>query len=156
LFGVFQQAGTTMYATAFYMIADIGSGKLSYASAAHPNPLQLKRCHGLVEVLSPEGNGKKGPALGLFKEGKFPTYERHIDPDDVVILYTDGMTEAEGEGEEIFSQERLAETIQKHSDKPTNEMLSETLGEIRRFSGRQEFEDDVCLIGVEVKKLKTN
>jgi len=156
LFGVFQQAGTTMYATAFYMIADIGSGKLSYASAAHPNPLQLKRCHGLVEVLSPEGNGKKGPALGLFKEGKFPTYERHIDRDDVVILYTDGMTEAEGEGEEIFSQERLAETIQKHSDKPTNEMLSETLGEIRRFSGRQEFEDDVCLIGVEVKKLKTN
>jgi serine phosphatase RsbU (regulator of sigma subunit) len=66
------------------------------------------------------------------------------------------MTEAEGEGEEIFSQERLAEAIQKHSDKPTNEMLSETLGEIRRFSGRQEFEDDVCLIGVEVKKLKTN
>jgi serine phosphatase RsbU (regulator of sigma subunit) len=35
-------------------------------------------------------------------------------------------------------------------------MLAETLGEIRRFSGQQEFEDDVCLIGVEVKKLKSN
>jgi sigma-B regulation protein RsbU (phosphoserine phosphatase) len=156
LFGVFQQTGTTMYATAFYLIADVASGKVSFASAAHPNPLQLKRCQNKVEVLSPQGNGKKGPALGLFKEGVFPTYERQMDADDVIILYTDGMTEAEGIGEEIFSLERLTESIQKYSTLPTNEMLAETLGEIRRFSGQQEFEDDVCLIGVEVKKLKSN
>jgi sigma-B regulation protein RsbU (phosphoserine phosphatase) len=145
-----------MYATAFYLIADVASGKVSFASAAHPNPLQLKRCQNKVEVLSPQGNGKKGPALGLFKEGVFPTYERQMDADDVIILYTDGMTEAEGIGEEIFSLERLTESIQKYSTLPTNEMLAETLGEIRRFSGQQEFEDDVCLIGVEVKKLKSN
>ena len=155
LFGVFQQAGTTMYATAFYMIADVATGRLSFASAAHPNPLQLKRSQDKVEVLAPRGNGKKGPALGLFKDGAFPTYERQIDADDVIVLYTDGMTEAEGLGQEIFSLERLAESIQKYSKLPTNEMLAETLGELRRFSGQQEFEDDVCLIGVEVKKLKS-
>lgn len=156
LFNVFQQAGSTMYATAFYLVADVASHRISFASAAHPNPLHLKRCENKVESLSPEKGGKKGPALGLFKEAKYPTYERSMDPNDVVILYTDGMTEAEGEDAEIFSYERLSDTIHRHSNRPTNEMLAETLGEIRRFCGHQEFDDDVCLIGVEVKSLKSN
>ena len=43
LFSVFQQAGSTMFATAFYLVADLNTGQLCYASAAHPDPLQFNR-----------------------------------------------------------------------------------------------------------------
>jgi sigma-B regulation protein RsbU (phosphoserine phosphatase) len=154
LFKVFRQAGTTMYATGFYLVADVATGQMAYASAAHPNPLHLKRHENKVEPLGPDVGGRKGPALGLFKDSKFPTYHRPLHEDDVVVLYTDGMIEEEGQNDEIFSVERLGETIQSLGTLPTKELLSKTLEEIRRFSGQQDFSDDVCLLGVEVKQLK--
>ena len=145
-----------MYATAFYLVADVATGQLTYASAAHPNPLQLKRSQGKVEPLGPNAGGKKGPALGLFRDSKFPTYQRPMHEEDVVVLYTDGLIEEEGLNDEIFSQERLAETIQKLGTLATKELLTKTLDEIRRFSGHQDLSDDVCLLGVEVKRLKSD
>jgi sigma-B regulation protein RsbU (phosphoserine phosphatase) len=155
LFNLFQQTGTTMFATAFYMIADVATGELRYASAAHPDPLQVKRGRGRIEPLAADAGCKKGPALGLFKDSRFPTYQRPMDAGDVVVLYTDGVVEEEGKNQEIFSPERLAATLQKHAGLPTREMLLETLSEIRQFSGQQEFSDDVCLLGVELKPLKS-
>ena len=76
--------------------------------------------------------------------------------DDVIMLFTDGMIEEEGQNDEIFSQERLAEVIQSLHALPTKELFSKTLDEIRKFSGHHEFSDDVCLIGVEVKRLKSH
>jgi sigma-B regulation protein RsbU (phosphoserine phosphatase) len=149
LLAVFQQAEATMFATAFYLVADMAAGQLTYASAAHPNPLQLHRQQGLVESLDSDG-GKKGPGLGLFKEAQFPTYRRRMSVGDVILLYTDGMIEAEGQNQEIFSQERLAAIVHKHAQLPTKQMLSELLSEIRQFSGQNEFADDVCLVGMEV------
>ena len=100
LLDVFQQAGTTMFATAFYLVADVATGELSYASAAHPDPLQLLRCQGKIEPLGADNGGKKGPALGLFKEARFPTYRRQMNAGDVIVLFTDGIIEAEGQNQE--------------------------------------------------------
>ena len=155
LFKVFRQAGTTMFATAFYMVADVATGQLTYASAAHPNPLHLKRLQGKVEMLGPDAGGKKGPALGLFRDSKFPTYQRPMQVSDVVMLFTDGLIEEEGLDNEIFSQERLVETVQNLGALPTKELLGKTIDEIRRFCGHDELSDDVCLLGVEVKQLKS-
>ena len=120
LFKVFRQAGTTMFATAFYLVADVAKGQLTYASAAHPNPLLLQRREHQVEVLGPDVGGKNGPALGLFRDSKFPTCRRPMHEEDVVVLYTDGMIEEEGPNKEIFSQERLAETIRQLAALPTS------------------------------------
>jgi sigma-B regulation protein RsbU (phosphoserine phosphatase) len=153
---VFGQTETTMFATAFYLVADVATGQLTYSSAAHPNALLLKRCQGKVEMLGPDPGGKKGPALGLFKDSKFPVYKRSMNENDVILLYTDGMIEEEGQNDEIFSLERLAEVIQSLQTLPTKELFDQTLDEIRRFSGHKEFSDDVCLLGVEVKQLKSH
>jgi sigma-B regulation protein RsbU (phosphoserine phosphatase) len=153
LFKVFKQAGTTMFATAAYLVADVGSGQLSYAIAAHPHPLLLRRPAGTVEVLKPEANGKKGPALGLFRDSTYAACQRPFAAEDLVVLYTDGLVEEESASGEIFSQERLAETIAARRELPPKEMLAKVLEEIRCFSGRQDFLDDICLLGVEIKKL---
>ncbi len=156
LLSVFQQAGTTMFATAFYLVADVATGEVAYSSAAHPDPLHVLRGQGKVELLSALNGGKNGPALGLFKEAQFPTYRRRMNAGDIILLYTDGMIEAEGRNQEIFTRERLMSIVQKHAGLPTKEMLSTLLAEIRQFSGQNEFTDDVCLVGVEVKQLEPN
>ena len=69
LFSVFQQAGSTMFATAFYLVADLNAGQLSYASAAHPDPLQFHRPSPALHRCLNNLDGRKGPALGLFQDG---------------------------------------------------------------------------------------
>jgi sigma-B regulation protein RsbU (phosphoserine phosphatase) len=151
---VFRQAGTTMFATACYLVADVATGQLSYANAAHPHPLRLKRPAGTVEVLKHDDGGKKGPALGLFRDSKYPTCHRPMNEEDLLIFYTDGLIEEESQSGDIFSQERLGETIASLSALPPKELLAKTLAEIHQFAGSQDFSDDVCLLGVEVKQLK--
>jgi sigma-B regulation protein RsbU (phosphoserine phosphatase) len=151
---VFRQAGTTMFATAIYLVADVATGQVSFANAAHPYPLRLKRAAGLVDVLKNDTGGKKGPALGLFRDSQYPTCCRHLGAGDLLILYTDGLIEEEGQGTEIFSQERLTEAISRFCAQGPKELLANVLDEVRRFSGHQEFSDDVCLLGVSVLEVK--
>ena len=154
LFKVFRQSGTTMFATALYLVADVATGQLTYASAAHPHPLRLRRPAGSVEVLGNDAGCKKGGALGLFRDSTYATNHRPLYAEDLLVFYTDGLTEEEGPNGEIFSQERLAETLASLCALPPKELLAKVLGEIRRWSGHTEFSDDVCLLGVEVKQMK--
>lgn len=153
LTGVFKQTGATMYATAFYVIADIVEGKLRYSNAGHPDPFQLHRANGEVERLNALAGQKKGPALGLFEEAEFPSYERAMAAGDLIMLYTDGLIEVENASQEQFSQDRLAAAVGRRAVMPAKQLLGEVLSEIRKFSGQPDFADDVCLVGIEVKWL---
>ena len=152
--GVFKQTGSTMYATAFYLIADVARAELRYASAAHPEPILLHRQLGTAEWLGNGPGRKKGPALGLFAEGQFPTYRCSMEVGDLIALFTDGLIEAEGADHESFSAERLLAAVRQRANLPANELFAGLLDEIKHFSASSEFEDDVCVVGVEVKRLE--
>jgi sigma-B regulation protein RsbU (phosphoserine phosphatase) len=156
LFGIFKQTGATMYATAFYLVADVARGEIFYASAAHPEPLQVRRNAGAVERLG--GNGApgrvKGPALGLFADAQFPTHRRKLEAGDLIALYTDGLIEINSsDQQQIFSSELLTEAVRRRAQLPATDLLNGVISEIHEFSGQPEFDDDVCLIGMEVKRL---
>jgi phosphoserine phosphatase RsbU/P len=153
--GVFKQTGSTMYATAFYLIADVARAELRYASAAHPEPILLHRQRGLAEWLGHGPAQKKGPALGLFAEGQFPTHRCPMEVGDLIALFTDGLIEAEGANNESFSPERLLAAVNQRAKLPTNELFTGLLDEIKHFSATSEFDDDVCIVGMEVKRLET-
>jgi PAS domain S-box-containing protein len=152
--GVFKQTGSTMYATAFYLIADVARAELRYASAAHPEPILLHRQRGTAEWLGNGPEQKKGPALGLFAEGQFPTHQCPMEVGDLIALFTDGLIEAEGADHESFSAERLLAAVRQRAKLPTNELFTGLLDEIKHFSASSEFEDDVCVVGLEVKRLE--
>jgi len=156
LFSIFKQTGTTMYATAFYLVADVARGEIHYASAAHPEPLQVRRTAGLVERLA--GNGSpgrvKGPALGLFADAQFPTHNRKLEAGDLIALYTDGLIEINSlDQQQIFTSELLTDAVLRRAQMLTSDLLAGVIAEIREFSGQPGFEDDVCLVGMEVKRL---
>jgi sigma-B regulation protein RsbU (phosphoserine phosphatase) len=152
--GVFMQTGSTMYATAFYLIADVARAEFCYANAAHPEPLLVRRQRGTVELLGAESKQKKGPALGLFSEGRFPTHRLPMETGDLIALFTDGLIETEGRDNEAFSSERLLAMVRQHAHLPAKELVAALIEEVKRFSASG-FEDDLCIAGVEVKRLET-
>jgi len=151
LVSVFKQSGATMYATAFYLIADVAEGRVLYSSAAHPDPIHLRRRQGTVEFLAPGAGRRKGPALGLFEKADFPTFECELGRGDILALFTDGLIETESISQEQFSAADLLTAARRLAPLPASEFLRELIAEVLRFSQRDEFDDDVCLVGMEVK-----
>ncbi|HLP78477.1 MAG TPA: SpoIIE family protein phosphatase [Candidatus Paceibacterota bacterium] len=152
LAGVFKLSGATMFATALYLVADVEKGELRYASAAHPDALHVRRSLGTVELLSGPSEAK-GPALGLFDNAAFPTCRRPLAVDDLLLLFTDGLIEAEGTNHEYFSEERLLESVRKRVNLTTPNLFKELIAEIQQFCGRPEFIDDVSVVGVGIRRL---
>ncbi|MGO8836951.1 MAG: PAS domain-containing protein [Limisphaerales bacterium] len=152
--GIFKQTNSTMYATAFYLIADVARAEVRFASAAHPEPILLHRERGTVEWLGHSPEQKKGPALGLFAEAEFPTHRCPMEKGDVIALFTDGLIDAEGANHELFNTDRLLAAVRARTQLPVNELFTGLLDEIKRFSVSAEFEDDVCVVGMEVKRLE--
>ncbi len=76
-----------------------------------------------------------------------------MEPRDLVVLFTDGIYEVEGAGEEPFGQERLLDAVRRRICLPPAQLFGELLSEVQRYSLTGSFEDDVCLFGLEVDHL---
>ena len=102
-----------------------------------------------------EYDPRHGPALGLFEKTDYPTCKCPFAANDFVFLFTDGIYEVtNAEGQE-FGQERLLQAVRKRVQTPAEQLFAELLTEVQQFSGSLEFEDDVCLVGVEAARLQT-
>jgi len=132
-------------------VADLERRRILYANAGHPKPFLVQRLKGTVEVLK-NADGKARPALGLFADCIYPTASRELSPGDLVMLFTDGLYEVEGEGGRQFSQDLLLEAVRRRVSLHGPEIFSAVLGEIQQFSVNHEFSDDVCLVGMEVSE----
>lgn len=138
-------------ATAFYAVADSAAGELRFANAGHPSPFRVLRSTNEVYPLK-HYDPQHGPALGLFEKTDYGTSRCPFAPNDFVFLFTDGIYEVTNSDGEEFSQERLLQAVRKRIQLPPDHLFSELLAEVQGFSGSREFEDDVCLVGVESSK----
>jgi sigma-B regulation protein RsbU (phosphoserine phosphatase) len=148
---ILQQTGTPLFTTAFYLVADLARRQLFFANAGHPKPFLIHRLEGTVEVLKGT-DGKARPALGLFADSTYPTASCPLSAGDLVMLFTDGLYEVEGAGDEQFSQDLLLQAVRKHAALHGAELFAAMLSEIQQFSASHEFSDDVCLVGMEVSE----
>jgi len=149
---ILRQAGAPMFASAFYMTANAADGEIRYANAGHPSPFLVRRDTGKIESLGVLGRAH-GPALGFMEDSLYPTGRRVMVPHDLVVLFTDGVFEVDGQDEEPFGQERLKEAVHSRIGLPPEQLFNEILEEVHRFSLIDDFEDDVCLVGMEVDHL---
>jgi sigma-B regulation protein RsbU (phosphoserine phosphatase) len=141
-------------ATAFYLVADAASAELHFASAGHPSPYLVRRSTKVVETLKAI-DPRHGPALGLFEKSVYPNCRSPLEVGDLVLLFTDGLYEATNPLGEEYGQERLLADVKESTHLPTDQLLDGLLGRVKRFSLAQDFDDDVCLVGVDVAKLGT-
>ena len=98
-------------------------------------------------------DSRHGPALGLFERTVYPTGHCPIAPGDLIMLFTDGIYEVNNSRGEEFGRERLMASVSRRMALPSDRLFDELLDEAQRFAGVREFDDDVCLVGVEVTQV---
>jgi serine phosphatase RsbU (regulator of sigma subunit)/Na+/proline symporter len=130
-----------LFITLFYLRFDPVSRCFSYASAGHNPPLLFRAATGKCQALDAEGL-----ILGIKDEVEFEEKTETLAPGDLLLLYTDGITEARNDSQELFGEARLRLFLRKHHQLSPADIASELLAAVRRFSGRESFEDDVSLV----------
>lgn len=148
LYAILKHAGSPVLTTAFYLVANSASGEVRYANAGHPKPLLLRRSEDRAEVLR-NTSKQNQPALGLFEKSAYLSSEAKLAAGDMVMLFTDGLYEVHSAQEELFTQEMLTTATRRHLKLPASEIFDAVLTEIRQFAAQGQFDDDVCLVGME-------
>ena len=136
------------YATMFFGIVD-ADGKLEFLRAGHPSPLLVR--DGQVQDLYTKGSFP----VGLVEQAEFTSTEMQLEPGDTLILFTDGITEAENTADELFSYDRLREVVKGCARKPIEEMQKTILDAVAEYSLGAAQADDITLLIVRYRKAGT-
>lgn len=119
-----------------------GAATITYTNAGHWPPILVHKDNS-VERLNPTG-GLLGVDAGfLYEEKQIKVY-----PKDLLVLFTDGITEAQNPSGAMFDEERLIEFLQKHNGDSPETLLDDLVNEVVSFSGKSRFEDDFTLIAI--------
>jgi serine phosphatase RsbU (regulator of sigma subunit) len=137
-----QDAGEPPLTALFYARIDSASGELVYCNAGLPSPLLLRQDK-TVESL-----GAGGPMLGALPEGMFNTGHVKMNPGDMLIAYSDGVTECRNAEDQEFETKRLLAAAGAVSGGTANLALFSTLGAVLDFADACSPGDDVTLLVV--------
>lgn len=127
-----------MYATVFYGVLD-PSGRLDFINAAHPAPMVL-RSGGEVSLL-----GSSNFPLGMFPGAQFNIQTAQLEPGDEVVIFSDGVTEAQNAARDFFGEARLKECLQGFVGTPAPEVCSRVVEAVERFAGLAPQADDLTI-----------
>ena len=130
------------FATLFYALISIEHNNITYTNAGH-NPPILIRADGTMEKL--KGNGL---VLGFLPNEVYKQETIPFNRGDTLICYTDGLTEAFNLEDKEFGEERLVKALQKNIALNSYELKKKVLNEIRRFTQRDNFKDDLTIVVV--------
>jgi serine phosphatase RsbU (regulator of sigma subunit) len=127
------------YATLFFAEYQDESRLLRYVNCGHLSPLLLHGDNSLERLES------TCTVLGLFKNWDCSMAEVSLVPGDILVLYTDGVTEAMSDQGEEFGEQRFIERLRARRDLPASALLQAIVGTVQEFSGREQ-EDDITLV----------
>ena len=131
---------SNMFATLFFGILDPVNGTLYYVNGGHEPPVILDKDGAILRRLMPTG-----PAVGMFSDLEFRAEQIQMDKGDLLVGFTDGVTDAKNNAGELFSEERLLDSIAA----PWTSIFSmfyELNTELQNHIGVQQQFDDITLI----------
>ena len=137
---LFMKTPPERYVTAFIAALDPGSGRLSYTNAGH-NAGLLFRADGSVQRL--EANGMP---LGLFPVVEYERVEITLAPGELVLLYTDGITEAANPRGDEFGLDRLQNVVAKHTREPLVAIAVAIEAAVEVFADGTPYGDDRTMV----------
>jgi sigma-B regulation protein RsbU (phosphoserine phosphatase) len=132
---------TLMFATAFYGTLDLADGTVLWANAGH-NPPYVLRADGAVEIVPGTGS----MALGIGEEAEFPTRRLVLAPADVLVCFTDGVTDAVDPAGELFGTARLTRLLAEQPDRHPTAILGNLIAGIDHHMSVAEMADDVTVL----------
>ena len=133
-----------MFVTVFYGVLDPARGTLRYARAGHDRPLLFSPSSGECRFLAADGI-----LLGLVEEVRLEEVSAHLRPGDLLVLYTDGITDANSPAGEFFGVERLRETVSAAGGLSAQDLCDFIFEHVDRFQTGAAQYDDMALLVVE-------
>ena len=131
------------------MIIDTHLRTIRYAVAGHPSPLVVDHGSGAVEPLISED--QPTPAAGLLPDTVYPGMEYAIEKPQTLLLYTDGVTEAQNPKEDEFGTQRLIRMVESYCREQSRIGLPEYLLEgLDSFMDTSVALDDICLVSIDI------
>src|SRR5580704_2441797 len=151
LIAIFRQTETPMLVSAFYLVLNTIDGKMCYSNAGHPRPFHIHREIGIAEPL--RFKGPQGPVLGIFPVATYPNSYGTASANDLVVLFTDGLFEVETADDEYYGADRLLAAVRKRMHLSARQLFGEVVAEIQGSCISGQFSDDMCLLGVELRRI---
>ena len=132
-----------IFLTAFFGILDPGSGTFSYVNAGHNPPLLIANSGEEIEITS---LNKTGPLVGIFKENSWETKTFNFLPGEILVFYTDGITEAQNQDNEFYGSEHLLNFVKNSYNHKADAFRNAILENLHSFTGSAPRLDDITLI----------
>ncbi|OQY27871.1 MAG: hypothetical protein B6244_08965 [Candidatus Cloacimonetes bacterium 4572_55] len=144
-----RESDRRLFISLFYGIFDLENRTLLYARAGHNHPIFLNSKKNECVMLD-----GKGMALGIagtsIFEPNLEEVEINVQDGDLLLLYTDGVTEAMDEQREEFTEERLIKLIRKNQRESARNLMDIILEDVNQFVGKAEQHDDMTLVSLKV------
>jgi phosphoserine phosphatase RsbU/P len=121
-------------------------GLMLYSNAGHSGPIHYHASSKSCDELS-----VTGPVFGLLEDASYGISNRNLAPDDILVLYTDGITEA-NDGETEFGEQRLMDCIKRHAGESAKNLAQLILEEVQLYSANGVYSDDKTVVVIKRKK----
>jgi phosphoserine phosphatase RsbU/P len=142
---IVQTTSVEKFATLFYGVFDARDRSFEYTNAGHNYPVLRHR--GGDRIFLSEG----GLVVGVLKDTAYRATRIRLEPGDVLVFYTDGVTEARDGRDEEFGEQRLVNAISSNCEKPAEALLETILDSVSEYSGDNLQSDDLTLVVMKVK-----
>jgi serine phosphatase RsbU (regulator of sigma subunit) len=134
------QCPSNRFITFFFCVLDTASGELTFANAGH-NPPILMRASGEAQML--EGGG---PVLGILPTAPYGEQRAHLDPGDMLVLYSDGVTEANNAAYDEYGEGRFIEVLKRYREAPATAIVDAVTRDLAEFAAGAPQADDITLV----------
>lgn len=129
------------YSTLLFGAYDARSGTLAYSNAGHLPPLLVR--DGRITPLE-----VTGMVVGLFPEAPYTASTVQLKPGDLLVAFTDGVTEPENAASDEYGEERLRNVLQRANGRPVNEIIAEVMDDVLAWTGQATLQDDMTMLAV--------
>ncbi len=135
----------TFYVTMFYGILNLDAMKFRFSSAGHEPMMLYKASQNKVDYLKTA----HGFPLKLLESDDYDENEVPIEPNDKIILFTDGLVEIRDDDGNLFSPERLKELVLKYHHLRPQPFVDAIISEVKEFNSQETFKDDLTLFVIQ-------
>ncbi|MFO8130449.1 MAG: SpoIIE family protein phosphatase [Bacteroidales bacterium] len=133
-----------MFVTMFLGIIDLDSGTISYCNAGHNYPCLVRKGKALEKL-----DQTHGTPLGSFEKMSYGSGSVRFCAGDLLVLYTDGVTEAMDINDALYGEERLVRFLKSKSFEGPEEVTLSLVEDVREFSGLAEQSDDITILAIQ-------
>ena len=127
------------FATFLFGVFEDATSTFTYTNAGHLPPVLVRNGkYSRLEV--------NGMVVGAFPFAQYGESQVRLEPGDLLVLFTDGISEPENEYGEMFGEERLAELVTRHADQEDGRIVDEIMNAVQQWTGSDELQDDMTVV----------